>query len=190
MSTRDNPEAAKRFYERKLRKLKQETKAQESEEPREPKKPGRKPHEPDEKKRNQVKFMVATGLYEYQIAKIMGIDQKTLHKYYPDELDVGLADITWKIGAKLVQTALSDKKDALEAQKFFLTRRTDGLWSERKSIEVSGPNGGAIPMQSVDMDAFSYDDLVELERLIAPAIIEGEFVDASDDEDGDENGQE
>lgn len=128
-------------------------------------------HEITDYTRNQVKLMVACGLPNYQIAKIMQIDQKTLRKHYENELDIGHDDLIGKVGMKLIMTALSDKPNALSAQQFFLSRRGKGLWTENKSIEVSGPNGGAIAVQRFDFDQLPDEQLDYLENVLEAIVV-------------------
>lgn len=128
-------------------------------------------HEVTEYTRNQVKLMVASGLANYQIAKIMQMDQKTLKKHYEHELEVGLDDLIGKVGTKLIMTALSDKPNALSAQQYFLSRRGKGLWTENKSIEVSGPNGGAISVQRFDFDQLEDEQIDYLENILEAVVV-------------------
>ena len=48
---------------------------------------GRKPHQPEALHRRQVEAMAAYGVPEFDIARVIGIDPKTLRKHYRDELD-------------------------------------------------------------------------------------------------------
>lgn len=128
-------------------------------------------HEVTAYTRNQVKLMAASGLANYQIAKIMQIDQKTLRKHYEHELENGHDDIIGKVGSKLIMTALSDKPNALSAQQYFLSRRGKGLWTENRSIEVSGPNGGAIPVQRFDFDQLADEQIDYLENVLEAIVV-------------------
>ena len=83
----------------------------------------RKPHQPTDQLRKQVKVMAALGMPQEDIGKVIGIDAKTLRLHYRGELDSGLAEVTAKIGANLVQTALGSGRDAFKAQQFFLKMR-------------------------------------------------------------------
>ena len=50
---------------------------------------GRRAHKPDPAQRRQVEAMAAYGIPEPDISRVVGIDPKTLRKYYRDELDLG-----------------------------------------------------------------------------------------------------
>ena len=50
---------------------------------------GRPRHKPDPAQRRQVEALAAYGIPEPDIARVVGIDPKTLRKHYRDELDLG-----------------------------------------------------------------------------------------------------
>ena len=50
---------------------------------------GRRAHKPDPAQRRQVEAMAAYGIPEIDIARVVGVDPKTLRKHYRDELDLG-----------------------------------------------------------------------------------------------------
>lgn len=53
---------------------------------------GRPAHKPDPMSRRQVEAMAAYGVPEADIARVLGIDPKTVRKHYRDELDTGSRD--------------------------------------------------------------------------------------------------
>src|SRR5450631_3184338 len=50
---------------------------------------GRRAHRPDPSQRRQVEALAAYGIPEADISGVVGIDPKTLRKYYRDELNLG-----------------------------------------------------------------------------------------------------
>ena len=50
---------------------------------------GRPPHTPEPAIRRQVEAMAGYGVPEADIARVIGIDAKTLRKHYRQELDLG-----------------------------------------------------------------------------------------------------
>jgi hypothetical protein len=76
-------------------------------------KPGRPPHRPTAYWRGQVDAYASYGTPHASIAKVIGIDEKTLRKHYASELDV--AAINWKsdvcagLDAKYVARVLADR---------------------------------------------------------------------------------
>jgi hypothetical protein len=60
---------------------------------------GRRAHRPDERGRRQVEALAAYGVPEFDIARVVGIDAKTLRKHYRDELDLGSTKATAKVAS-------------------------------------------------------------------------------------------
>src|SRR4051794_25991567 len=52
---------------------------------------GRRAHKPDPAHRRQVEALAAYGIPADNISRIVGVDPKTLRKYYREELDLGEA---------------------------------------------------------------------------------------------------
>jgi hypothetical protein len=50
---------------------------------------GRRSHRPDAAQRRQVEAMAAYGIPADDISRVVGVDPKTLRKYYREELDLG-----------------------------------------------------------------------------------------------------
>lgn len=130
-----------------------------------------------------MEILATAGLFQYQIAAQMKMDEDTLVKYYDYELTTGWASNMKKATNVVIKRMEDDGDEALEAAKFFLSRRGKGLWSETKQHEISGPGGGAIPVAQINLDALDYDALEELDNLLAPAFIEGEAVEVDADRD-------
>ena len=148
---------------------------------------GRPQHVPSEGNRAMVRILVAAGLTHEEIATHLRINRKTLVKHYPEDLQTGWIG-KMHDAAKTVFDEMTSKtsEKRLDAAKFFLSRRGRGLWSESKNVEISGPNGGAVPVR-VDIDALDYEELKALDEMLSPLLIEGEIVNTEeDDADGDD----
>jgi hypothetical protein len=67
----------------------------------------RKAHQPDPVARRQVEAMAAYGVPETDVARVLGIDPKTLRKHYREELDTG--SIFWlKTRARWKETSVTE----------------------------------------------------------------------------------
>lgn len=132
------------------------------------KKRGRPEHEPTEQTRNTVSMMSAFGLRQYEIAQLMGMKNDTLVKHYSHELDTGLNKAIVSVASKVYKTAVSDKNNALNAAMFFL--KTRGGWRENNTIELTGPNGGPIQTQSIDIDVLDIDQQEQLEAMLTAVL--------------------
>jgi len=68
---------------------------------------GRPPFTPTEQQRQTVEVLVAHGNGERVIAKVIGIDRKTLSKHFRDELRDGREMLTAHMGLAIVRAALA-----------------------------------------------------------------------------------
>jgi hypothetical protein len=88
----------------------------------------RRSHRPDATSRRQVEAMAAYGVPELDVARVLGIDPKTLRKHYRDELDTGHIKATAKVAEFLFKKATTEGTQAVTAAIFWL--KTRGGWRE------------------------------------------------------------
>ena len=93
--------------------------------------------------------MAAYGVAETDIARVIGIDPKTLRKHYREELDVGAIKANSKIAESLYRKALGDGAQSVTAAIFWL--KTRARWKETTGHELTGVDGG--PIRVVESDA-------------------------------------
>jgi hypothetical protein len=86
---------------------------------------GRRAHKPDPSQRRQVEALAAYGIPAPNISRIVGIDPKTLRKYYREELDLGEAKANAQVAGFLFNSA---KNGNVSAQIFWL--KTRAQWRE------------------------------------------------------------
>jgi hypothetical protein len=110
---------------------------------------GRRAHKPDPAIRRQVEAMAAYGIPEQDIARVVGIDPKTLRKHYRDELDLGETKANAQVAGYLFNAA---KNGNVTAQIFWL--KTRAKWRE---TPVELRHSGAIGRK--DLSEFSDDEL-------------------------------
>lgn len=91
-------------------------------------------HEPTEVTRAQVSSLVAFGIPQNHIARMIGISDDTLRKYYDDELELGLSDANQKVANVLYSKAV-DERD-LSACIFWLKTRGRKMFSEKELDET------------------------------------------------------
>ena len=116
---------------------------------------GRRAHKPDPAQRKQVETLAAYGIPEEDIARVVGIDPKTLRKHYRDELDLGETKANAQVAGFLFNAA---RNGNVTAQIFWL--KTRARWKELPSEHR---HVGALA--TVDLRLLSDD---ELERMIWP----------------------
>ncbi|MES2531939.1 MAG: hypothetical protein V4636_12955 [Pseudomonadota bacterium] len=94
---------------------------------------------PDDKARSKVEMLSAVGVPHDDIARMIGIDPKTLRLHFREELDLGSAKATAQIAQRLYQRAIGGD---LGAMIFWLKARAG--WREKHQIEHTGTGGGPI----------------------------------------------
>ena len=118
---------------------------------------GRRAHKPDPAQRKQVETLAAYGIPAEDIARVVGIDPKTLRKHYRDELDLGETKANAQVAGFLFNAA---RNGNVTAQIFWL--KTRARWKETPSEHH---HVGAM----VDLRALSDE---ELERMIRSSLQE------------------
>ena len=88
---------------------------------------GRPAYQPSDETGRQVEMLSGIGVPEEMMARMVGIDRKTLTKYYRDQIDNGAAKATTKVAKRLFDIAMSDTKESLTACIFWLKCRA--RWS-------------------------------------------------------------
>jgi len=93
---------------------------------------------PNEEQRQQVKTLAAVGTPQQDIARRIGIrSEKTLRKYFRDELDLAAMDANANVGGALYNKAMAGNTDA---QKFWLERRAGWTnWQGLKGLFTPPP---------------------------------------------------
>src|SRR6202048_5475850 len=98
---------------------------------------GRPTHQPDPAQRRQVEAMAAYGIPADDISRVVGVDPKTLRKYYRDELDLGETKANAQVAGFLFSAA---KSGNVTAQIFWL--KTRAKWRETPlELQHSGSIG-------------------------------------------------
>ncbi len=87
----------------------------------------RTPHDATPDKKERVREFVSFGVTQEEIATYLGIDVKTLYKYYRQELDSGAIEANAKVARSLFHKAVIDKDPA--SMMFWL--KTKAKWREK-----------------------------------------------------------
>lgn len=101
------------------------------------------PHEPSERTRNMVSAHAIVGTPQEIIADLLGVDPKTLRKYYRTELTTSAAKATAKIAQSLYQKALAGD---ISAMIFWM--KTKGRWATVKEVDVKSSDGSMSPVDT------------------------------------------
>ena len=127
----------------------------------------RKPHEPTDKDRKQVSLMAGIGLTHDQIAKIIGISDETLRKYYDKELELSAAMMNAQVAQNLFSIATSKGAGSVASAIFWM--KTRGGWREVERKEITGADGTPIAVASVDLRGLSDAELGTMQTLLSKA---------------------
>lgn len=82
--------------------------------------------------------MAGYGVPEADIARVLGIDPKTLRKHYRDELDTGHVIANVKVAESLFRKATGDHRQSVTAAIFWLKARAG--WKDAR-IEAPAEDG-------------------------------------------------
>jgi hypothetical protein len=118
--------------------------------------PGRKPFDPTPAQRRTVEVMSVAGLDQGIMSRCLGvdgIDEKTLRKYFRDELDLGKAKLDTRITDTIIRQALAGNTVLL----IWYSKARMG-WAERSLVEMTGKNGGPQQHEHV-VHSNRYDDM-------------------------------
>jgi hypothetical protein len=91
------------------------------------------PHEPTDATRQTVLVHASVGTPQEIIARVLGIDPKTLRLYYRDELDLSKAKANAAVGGALFNKAKSGDTAAM-----IFWMKTQAGWREKVDVEHSG----------------------------------------------------
>ena len=99
-------------------------------------KPGPKPHAPTDKTRQLVQLHTTVGTTQDIVADLLGIDDKTLRKFYRAELDQSRAQANAAVGG-----ALFNKAKGGDTAAMIFWMKTQAGWRETTVIEGTGKGG-------------------------------------------------
>jgi hypothetical protein len=92
--------------------------------------------EPTDQQRHLVVMMSANGVKYVEQARALNIGEKTLTKYFKEELTFGKMKATAHVSGALYRNALEGN---VQAQIFWL--KAQGGWREADRLEITGANG-------------------------------------------------
>jgi hypothetical protein len=133
---------------------------------------GRPPYVPTEEQRKMVEAMTSFGVTQIEVCTVLGIDKKTLNKYYREELDRAHIKANAKVAANLFRQATKDDFRSTTAAIFWAKTRMG--WKEPVHVEAT---------------IKSYESMsdAELVALITGDVIEGEVIREIEEQDDDQS---
>lgn len=116
------------------------------------KKTGRKAYTPTEKEAKQVRMLSGMGTRCADIARVLGISESTLRKYYADDLEIGYIQTNAKVAESLYRQATNEEKPNVAATIFWLKTRAgwkedaaEGKKEERQKAAEGAATGVFMP---------------------------------------------
>lgn len=108
------------------------------------------PHEPTDRTRAEVSALYSFGIPQEDIARYIGIDAKTLRKYYREELDSSVTKANAAVGRFLYQNATgstlkdgASHSDCVRAAMFWAKTRMG--WRETQDLNHTSEDGSMTP---------------------------------------------
>ena len=98
----------------------------------------RKAHGPNDGTRRQVEAMAAYGIPEWDIARVLGIDPKTLRKHYAEELATGHVKANARVAETLFRKAVDPALTAPSVNAAIFWLETRAGWREPPRAEDPG----------------------------------------------------
>jgi hypothetical protein len=123
----------------------------------------RNPHEPSKESRQLVQLHATIGTPQAVIADILGIDGKTLTKYYREELDQALARANASVGGALFNKATKGDTTAM-----IFWMKTRAGWREKQEVDLTSSDGSMTP-QALNLKNLSDTELEAMGKLMAKA---------------------
>ena len=117
----------------------------------------RKPHAPTPEGRELVELHATVGTPQEQIARIMGLDAKTLRKHYRDELDLATSKANATVGGELFNKAKSGDTAAM-----IFWMKTRAGWREKAEFDLTSSDGSMTPKAGLDVSKLSADAMREI----------------------------
>ena len=124
---------------------------------------GRPPHVPTDETRNLVESLSGFGIPQTEIARLVGIDPKTLRFHYEEQIELGTIKATAKVAQNLFTMACKPTREGLSAAIFWLKVRAN--WSEYAAPrpKTEEPLG---KKEAAERDALTAGDGTEWGQLV------------------------
>ena len=120
----------------------------------------RNPHKPTSASRQLVQLHATIGTQQHTISDILGIDDKTLRKYYREELDHAMAQANATIGGALFNKAKGGDTTAM-----IFWMKTRAGWRERQEVDHTSSDRSMSP-KGLDLSKMSDAALDELQAAM------------------------
>jgi hypothetical protein len=147
-------------------------------------------HVPTEKYRQAVLHAAGLGMYQANIAALMGISVQTLTAHYSEELSIARDLMMHDVQTNIYNAARDiNHKDSIKAGMFLLSKLGNDEYKEKKTIEITGKDGRPLQIdhqsRTIDPMMLSHEQRDALRDILssamklaqqpAPVQIEGDY---------------
>lgn len=105
-------------------------------------------HKPTDEGRKLVQLHATVGTAHTDIARVLGITEKTLRKHYRDELDLAKAKANATIGGALFNKAKGGDTSAM-----IFWMKAQAHWRERSELDLTSSDGSMSPPHEIRLVA-------------------------------------
>jgi hypothetical protein len=147
-------------------------------------------HVPTERYRQAVLHAAGLGMYQANIAALMGITVPTLTAHYSEELSIARDLMMHDVQTNIYNAARDiTHKDSIKAGMFLLSKLGNDEYKDKKTIEITGKDGRPLQIdhqsRTIDPAMLSHEQRDALRDILnsamklaqqpAPVQIEGEY---------------
>ncbi len=118
----------------------------------------------------ETEAVAGYGVPEIDIARIIGIDPKTLRKHYRDELETGHVKANAKVAENLYRRTTGEGREAVTAAIFWL--KTRARWKETSVHELGGSEGGPLRIERIERVIVDPDDVTRQAPRMHPGRVQ------------------
>lgn len=123
---------------------------------------GRPPHEPTTRTRQKVRMLVNAGVGHREIAMMLDICPDTLYKHYRRDLDLAVVELNARVMTTFAKMA-TDGKHAQVTMRYAACRLG---FSEKRAVEISGPESGPVRVAASVVERLTDDQLEALDAAL------------------------
>tara|TARA_R110000868_G_scaffold102492_4_gene282181 strand:+ start:1618 stop:2301 length:684 start_codon:yes stop_codon:yes gene_type:complete len=153
-------------------------------------------HVPTEKYRQAVLHAAGLGMYQANIAALMGINVDTMRAHYSEELSIARDLMMHDVQTNIYNAARDiNHKDSIKAGMFLLSKLGNDEYKDKKTIEITGKDGKPLQIdtssRTIDPMMLSHEQRDALRDILnsamklaqqpAPVQLEGEYREVSGD---------
>ena len=121
-------------------------------------------HEPTEATKAEVKALASMGIRHEDIADYIGIDNKTLYKYYSDITSKAKITAAHKMAQAVFR--MGTEQNNVTAAIFWL--KCHAGWSDKQEIDIT-TNGESINKPALDTSKLTDEQLRSLDTILSQA---------------------